>query len=200
MPTLANDILTAVVVFAATNLDDAFLLLAFFADPRHRAAPVIAGQYLGIAVLFGASVAASLICLVIAPSWLGLLGLIPLGLGIKALFEQESDADESPVNRGQTIFTVAAITVANGGDNVGIYTPLFATLSLRQIAVTGLVFIVLIAAWCELARRMVRHHTWASAIRRYSARLLPFVFIGLGVWIILKMGTPAALMQRWRPG
>lgn len=196
LPSLAADSLAAVLVFAATNLDDVFLLLAFFADRRHRASHVVAGQYAGIAALFVSSAAASLVSLVVQPRWLGLLGLIPLALGIRALVgKDDGDDDPPPAGRGSTIMAVAAITIANGGDNIGVYIPLFATLSVRQMAVYASVFAIMVAAWCELARRLVTHPSWGPPLHRLSARLLPAVLIGLGVWIIVEMDTLALLRR-----
>jgi cadmium resistance protein CadD (predicted permease) len=133
--------------------------------------------------------------MVVSRPWLGLLGLVPIALGIKSFLDRDDDgaAAAAPMKPGNTILTVASITIANGGDNLGVYTPLFATLSVQGIAVTGIVFAVLIALWCELARQLVQHPQWGDTIRRYSARLLPFVFIVLGVWIIIEMDTPQLL-------
>ena len=199
MPSLLTDVLTAVVVFAATNLDDVFLLLAFFADRRYRASHVLAGQYAGIGLLFAVSAIASLVSLALQPRWLGLLGLIPLALGIKALFEVNNDSDAAgdlpPAGRGSTIVAVTAITIANGGDNFGVYTPLFATLSGPRIAVFAVVFAVMIAIWCDLARRLVTHPSWGPPLHRLSARLLPAVLVGLGVWILIEMDSFSLLYR-----
>jgi cadmium resistance transport/sequestration family protein len=190
---LLADLATATVVFAATNVDDVFLLLAFFADRRYRMTHVMAGQYIGMATLVAVSAVASLISLALPAPWLGLLGLVPLALGLKALFAPRSDADDDdvvpPINGGSTVMTIASITIANGGDNIGVYTPLFATMSVQRIAVFVVVFAIMTALWCELARRLVLHPAWGAPIRRLSARLLPLVLIVLGVWIIAEMGT-----------
>jgi cadmium resistance protein CadD (predicted permease) len=42
-------------LFAATNVDDIFVLLTFFADPSFRAWQVVIGQYAGILALVGVS-------------------------------------------------------------------------------------------------------------------------------------------------
>jgi cadmium resistance protein CadD (predicted permease) len=72
----------AVIVFAWTNVDDLFVLLGFFSDPRFRARHVVIGQYAGICVLYGVSVLASLFSIVVRPAYVGLLGLIPIFMGI----------------------------------------------------------------------------------------------------------------------
>ena len=74
---------TAIVLFASTNIDDVFVLIGFFADPKFRARDIVLGQYLGIAALFGVSVAASLLSLVISRTYVGLLGIVPILIGLK---------------------------------------------------------------------------------------------------------------------
>ena len=49
----------AVALFASTNVDDLFVLLGFFSDPKFHARDIVVGQYAGIATLFGLSVAVS---------------------------------------------------------------------------------------------------------------------------------------------
>ena len=120
----------AVILFASTNVDDIFVLLGFFADPKFRRRQVAIGQYLGIAALYGASVLASLMSLVVPAAYIGFLGFAPIFLGLKKLWELRSgretddDADgheQASAGHGN-IVAVAAVTIANGGDNVSIYT------------------------------------------------------------------------------
>src|SRR2546422_852193 len=86
----------AIGLFATTNIDDVFVLLGFFADPKFNARQIVLGQYIGIAALYGASVVASLIALVVAPPYVGLLGLVPIALGLKKVWElcKGTDATE----------------------------------------------------------------------------------------------------------
>ena len=187
----------AVVVFASTNIDDVFVLLGFFADPKFRARDVVIGQYAGIGALYGASVVASLVSLVVPMQYIGLLGVAPIIIGARQLRglvrgqeETEEELERHP-NAGMhgRILSVAAVTIANGGDNIGIYTPLFATRSDVDIAVIGVVFAVLTAAWCLAARWMVEHPFLGAPIRRYGHRVVPFVLIGLGVLVLYEAGS-----------
>lgn len=187
----------AVVVFVSTNVDDVFVLLGFFADPRFQARDVVLGQYIGIGALYGASVVASLASLVIPMQYIGLLGLAPIVIGARRLRDlmrdqevtgEELEGHPKAGTRGHTL-SVAAVTIANGGDNIGIYTPLFATRSGPDIAVIGVVFVVLTATWCLVARWMVLHPWLGAPIRRYAGRVVPFVLIGLGVLVLYEAGS-----------
>ena len=187
----------AVGLFVATNLDDIFVLISFYADPKFKARQIVAGQYLGIAALFGVSAVASLITLVIAPAYLGLLGLIPILMGLMQLSElwrRDGNDDEDEVISAKTgghgnVLAVSAITIANGGDNISIYVPVFGTRTLVDIVCIGMVFFVMTGLWLALAHWLVNHRTFGEPIRRYGARVLPFAFIGLGVLIMHEAGT-----------
>jgi cadmium resistance protein CadD (predicted permease) len=189
---LATAIALGVALFVATNLDDIFILLVFFADHRLRARNIVAGTYLGMAALVLISAVAALIALVIPPSYVRLLGLIPIALGVKALIWRDDDDDEEErARRAQSsahsqAAIVAAITIANGGDNIGVYTPVFAVQSGYEIAVVVSVFTVMTGLWCALAHWLVNHPTLGAPIRRYGHRILPFVLIGVGVMVMLS--------------
>jgi cadmium resistance protein CadD (predicted permease) len=189
----------AVVLFAGTNVDDLFVLLGFFSDPGFRARQVVIGQYVGIMVLYGASVLASLLSLVVPPAYLGLLGLAPVFIGVSKLYSlwrgTDTDGDGRPdhgkdsARTGRNILTVATATIANGGDNISVYTPLFATRSALEIAVMGLVFAAMTALWCLAGHWLVHHPALGAPLRRYGHRAVPFILIGLGLLILYQAGT-----------
>lgn len=194
----------AIVLFASTNVDDVFVLVGFFSDKRFRTQDTVLGQYVGITALFGASVAASLISLVIPRAYIGLLGVIPILIGGKKLFElylQRDRAEEtiehhSDANRNGRVATVALMTLANGGDNIGIYTPSFAIRSAHKIIVIAFVFVVMTAIWCFVAHAIVNHPRLGSPIRRYGHRVTPVVLVGLGVLILYQAGSFGLLLTR----
>ena len=195
MAALATAIALGIALFVATNLDDIFILLVFFADRRLRTRSIVAGTYLGMGALVLISAVAALIALVIPPSYVRLLGLIPIALGIKALIWRDDDDDdddeEARARRAQSsahsqAAVVAAVTIANGGDNIGVYVPVFAIQSSYETAVVIAVFAVMTGIWCALAHWLVNHPTIGAPIRRYGHRILPFVLIGVGVMVMLS--------------
>ncbi len=187
---------TAVVLFASTNIDDIFVLVGFFADPKSHPRDIVVGQYAGIMALFGVSLVASLLSLKIPRAYVGLLGVLPILIGGKKLFDLYRGRDrtqslarhtDSPA-RGRAT-AVAMVTMANGGDNIVIYTPLFALRSAYEIAVIALVFLAMIALWCFLAQGMVNHPKLGAPIRRYGKVLSPIVLIALGSLILYQAGS-----------
>jgi cadmium resistance protein CadD (predicted permease) len=130
---------------------------------------------------------------VIPAAYVGLLGVAPLMIGLKKLWDHWSD-DESDKGTQASLtvrshakwLTVAAVTIANGGDNIGIYTPLFATQAVWEILVTIAVFAIMTIIWCLAAGWLVNHPMLGKPIRRYGQRVLPFVLIGLGILILYE--------------
>lgn len=187
----------AIVLFVTTNIDDMFVLLAFFADPKFRTRQVVFGQYLGIAALVAVSVVASLISLVLATAYVGLLGLVPILIGVKKLVDawrgnDDGDDNVQPPSLGN-VLTVAAVTVGNGGDNIGVYTPVFATATPAEILTISAVFAVLIAGWCAFAHWLVHHPALGPPIRRFANIAAPFVLIGIGLFVLYEAGSLSLL-------
>jgi cadmium resistance transport/sequestration family protein len=208
---MIQTIVTAFIAFASTNIDDIFILMTLFTQvPRPlEKRSIIAGQYLGIITLVLISIGCSLIGMVVPAKYIGLLGLFPVYLGLTKIFRyQKDDHDEkedeikvSDDNRGLLpgfiggqAFSIAAITIANGGDNIGIYVPLFARASLSQIGWTVLVFLVLVYVWLISAEYATNHPLLKEKLKRYNHILFPAILIGLGVYIIVDSRTYELIM------
>ena len=202
MVSLLADIGVAIVVFAATNIDDLFVIVAFLAAPAMRARAVVAGQFLGIASLVLMSVVAAWFAIAIPQAWIAWLGLVPLLLGLNALRGLRGDITGAVVaeageensrilDREQRVerrlhsqmLAVAGVTIANGGDNLGVYIPLFAN-AFDRIALYATVFAVMTGAWCLLGHWLVHSPVAGAAVRRAGHVLLPFVLIALGLTIL----------------
>jgi cadmium resistance transport/sequestration family protein len=184
-------------LFVATNLDDIVVLTILFAaaarGTRMRSWQIVVGQYLGFIALVAASFLAALGLTVIPDQWVGLLGLIPLGLGVVALIRtlrgRDDDDEAESALKAVGLLGVAGITIANGGDNVAIYTPVFRTMSTADSVVTIVVFLVLVAVWCLIARLVGTREAVTEALERVEHWLVPVVFIGLGLFILVESGT-----------
>jgi cadmium resistance protein CadD (predicted permease) len=192
----------AIVLFVSTNVDDLVVLVGFFAHSGFRARDVVAGQYAGTAILFAVSAAAVLLSVVIPKPYLGMLGIFPILIGIRKLLQLRRDRGGRAHTEGLVantggrgnIASVALVTVANGGDNIGVYMPSFAVHSGGQVFIIGVVFAVMTALWCMLAYRMVRHPRFGAPLRRYGHIIVPLVLIGLGILIIHNAGSIPALL------
>lgn len=184
----------AATLFIGTNIDDIFVLLAFFSDRRFTHREIIFGQYVGIFILAFGSIALAFGAKQIPLSYIGLLGLVPLFLGVKKLwnfFKGTPDDDDDEIESGffqksAKLVAIIGVTLANGGDNVGVYAPLFATKSAEVLALYLLVFFVLTGAWCAGALYLIRHQHLGGMIKRHSHYVVPWVFIALGIYILYE--------------
>jgi len=191
---------TGIVAFIATNIDDIVILLLFFSQVNANFRPwqIVAGQYLGFTALIILSLPGFFGGIVLPPRWIGLLGLIPIIIGINALVNREVTTEEiqSDITTSKSAilaelltpqaYGVAAITVANGSDNVSVYLPLFANSNLVSFFVIIYSFFILLGVWCYVAYKLTYQTTIANILTRYGSQIIPFVLIGLGTFIILK--------------
>jgi len=100
------------------------------------------------------------------------------------LFRTPDKRAETPAAAG--FLAVAAVTVANGADNLGVYIPLFATADVAALAVYGAVFAAQLALWCAGARWLVHHPSAGALLRHWGPGAAPWVLIGIGLWILLR--------------
>jgi cadmium resistance transport/sequestration family protein len=211
MSKLVEVIIAAIASFAATNLDDIIILMIFFAqvgNSTFRRRHIIFGQYLGFFVIILASLPGFFGGLILEKKWIGILGLVPIIIGVSRLINRQNENEiqavseelnSSPNNTSMMsilgsvlspqTYKVATITFANGGDNIGIYVPLFASSNLMSLGVILSVFIVMIGIWCYLAYQLTRHQAIANILTRRGHHLVPFVLIGLGIYILIDSGT-----------
>jgi cadmium resistance protein CadD (predicted permease) len=200
--TIASLIAISVVIFASTNIDDIFVLVGFFSDPKLGRWHIVAGQFFGIGLIVAASMAAALVALAVSAPYVGFLGFAPIAIGVKKMWDLwrrggvESELKNHP--RGACEhgghFAVAAVTIANSGDNLGVYVPLFATQQVWEMLVTITVFAMMTLAWCLAAWRLVKHPTLGKPARLYGCRVLPFILMGLGGLILYTSGATDLLL------
>ena len=193
---LLPQITIAILVFISTNVDDIFLLAAFFADKKLSARTIVLGQLLGIGALVAVSALVAWFSMALPDGWISLLGVVPLYLGMKQIKSLWSDADDSAEDdeiqglehqmegglRSQ-LLAVAGVTIANGGDNLGVYIPLFVN-SLAAIPLFVVVFGLMTLLWCFLGHVLVNNKVFGHWIRRYGHKILPVVLILLGLDIL----------------
>jgi cadmium resistance transport/sequestration family protein len=193
---MAETILAGIVSFVGTNIDDIFINTLFFAqaDTKRKVKATIIGVYLGIGTLVLLSMLGAYFLQAVPQRYIGLLGFIPIILGIKAWAEyiqekKNSNADESVENPGASkglLWSVALVTIANGADNIGVYTPLFASYTYVQRMTIVMVFILMTALWCVLGKKLSDLPGLRNALLKHKHIMVPIVFIALGIYIILK--------------
>jgi cadmium resistance protein CadD (predicted permease) len=181
--------------FVATNIDDLLILTAFFANSRFPLPQIVLGQYAGMGALLAIGIVGSLIALIVPNNLISLIGIFPIAIGIKELLEllKNGDNEESAKQLSRSgliaylpFLTVAAVTFS-GGEEIGVYTSVFATCNeVSEIIIIVLVVTVLTGVWCAVAYHLVNRPLIASSIRRTGTVALPFVLIGLGIYILAE--------------
>ena len=209
MTGIESALMTGVAAAVSTTFDDNLYLTLFFGKvnrsfrPRH----VVIGEYIGFTVLVGVSLVGFLSRLVIPEIWIGLLGLLPMMIGISQLLKREEQADTvhtvsssltvpskrsrrslksfwSTLRDPQT-YRVSAVTIANGGNNIGIYVPLFAASNLPKLGVILSICYATVGLWCFLSYHLTRQPAIAFVVARYARKLFPFVLIWIGSRILI---------------
>ena len=185
----------AIAMFAVTNIDDLVLLALFFGraagDPELER-QVAVGQYVGVAGIIAVSAGAALGLQFLPEEAIAYLGLVPIALGIRAAIagwraRRACDDQGAPPALGTA--AIAGVTFANGGDNIGVYVPVFAAVGIGGMSVFVLVFLVLVAVWLVVGRWLAARPAIARVLARWGHVLLPVVLVTIGIAILVEGGA-----------
>ncbi|MBP2318137.1 cadmium resistance protein CadD (predicted permease) [Nesterenkonia lacusekhoensis] len=189
----------ALALFVATNIDDIIVLSLFFGRGRGQPGTtrrILLGQYVGFIGILGTAVVVALGAQVMLPEEvLPYFGLIPLGLGLWAAWRTWRNRDEKDDDEAQlegkrvSVGTVALVTFANGGDNIGVYVPVFVSLSWAAVLAFCIVFLSLVALLVLAAKWITSRKPIAEVLERWESILFPLVLITLGVIILVTGGA-----------
>lgn len=186
----------AIVLFAVTNIDDLIVLALFFAGARAAGGSgrgIVLGQYLGFLVILVGCLAGAAGAGRLPDRDIGYLGFVPILLGLWMAWRnwpawRPGDAPErAPV--GTAWWAVAGVTVANSGDNIGVYVPAFAGRSVATLAGFTVVFLALVGVWCVAGRLLTAHPAVTAAVRRWGDLLTPVALIAIGCAILIGHHT-----------
>jgi cadmium resistance protein CadD (predicted permease) len=195
-----SEILFAAVAFTSTNLDDLFLLSSLFVDIEFNTRSIIIGQFVGMSFLALVSVLAALFASIIPDDWFALLGLVPLYLGLNRFWKlwKARHASRFAQNGGfvgpehfnwtksrREVWTVIILTVANGGDNLSVYIPLF-SVRLAALPLYLAVFTFMTGLWCVLAYYLTNHPLLRERLKKYGRIVIPFVLVGIGLHVVRR--------------
>lgn len=199
---MGQTIISAIGVYISTSIDYLIVLIILFAQLSQNKQKwhIYAGQYLGTGLLVGVSLVAAYVVNFVPEAWMvGLLGLIPIYLGIRFAIvgegEEGEEEEEETIERleqskaNQLFWTVTLLTIASGGDNLGIYIPYFASLDWAQTLVALLVFAIGVIIFCKLSQVLSSIPLISETIEKYKRIIVPLVFIPLGLYIMYESGT-----------
>ncbi|CAD0135781.1 Cadmium resistance protein [Streptococcus thermophilus] len=192
---IIQNIVTSIILYSGTAVDLLIILMLFFAKRKSRKdiINIYLGQFLGsVSLIFLSLLFAFVLNYIPSKEILGLLGLIPIFLGLKVLLLGDSDGeaiakDGSRKDNKNLIFLVAMITFAScGADNIGVFVPYFTTLNLANMIVTLLTFLVMIYLLVFSAQKLAQVPSVGETLEKYSRWFIAVVYLGLGKYILIE--------------
>ena len=192
---MVQNVFTSIILYSGTAVDLLIILMLFFAKRKSRKdiINIYLGQFLGSVSLISLSLLFAFVLNYIpSKEILGLLGLIPIFLGLKVLLLGDSDGeaiakDGLRKDNKNLIFLVAMITFAScGADNIGVFVPYFTTLNLANLIVTLLTFLVMIYLLVFSAQKLAQVPSVGETLEKYSRWFIAVVYLGLGMYILIE--------------
>ena len=192
---MVQNVVTSIILYSGTAVDLLIILMLFFAKRKSRKdiINIYLGQFLGsVSLIFLSLLFAFVLNYIPSKEILGLLGLIPIFLGLKVLLLGDSDGeaiakDGLRKDNKNLIFLVAMITFAScGADNIGVFVPYFTTLNLANLIVTLLTFLVMIYLLVFSAQKLAQVPSVGEILEKYSRWFIAVVYLGLGIYILIE--------------
>lgn len=192
---MIQNIVTSIILYSGTAVDLLIILMLFFAKRKSRKdiINIYLGQFLGsVSLILLSLLFAFVLNYIPSKEILGLLGLIPIFLGLKVLLLGDSDGeaiakDGLRKDNKNLIFLVAMITFAScGADNIGVFVPYFTTLNLANLIVTLLTFLVMIYLLVFSAQKLAQVPSVGEILEKYSRWFIAVVYLGLGMYILIE--------------
>lgn len=192
---MIQNIVTSIILYSGTAVDLLIILMLFFSKRKSRKdiINIYLGQFLGsVSLIFLSLLFAFVLNYIPSKEILGLLGLIPIFLGLKVLLLGDSDGeaiakDGLRKDNKKLIFLVAMITFAScGADNIGVFVPYFTTLNLANMIVTLLTFLVMIYLLVFSAQKLAQVPSVGETLEKYSRWFIAVVYLGLGMYILIE--------------
>ena len=193
-----TDALSSLFSFLSTNLDDLFVLMFLFMQARGKRdfISVLFGRYFGTAIIISVAIAGAYGLHIIPEKYIGLLGFVPITLGIKEFIcsvrSDKNAAKERLIGyldsskNNNLLFSAVTLSVSNGADNIGVYIPLLVDFSKTQILLFLSVFAVMTILWCFVSACLIGIPSIKNKLQRYKNILVPVIFVSLGIYILLK--------------
>ena len=192
---MIQNVVTSIILYSGTAVDLLIILMLFFAKRKSRKdiINIYLGQFLGsVSLILLSLLFAFVLHYIPSKEILGLLGLIPIFLGLKVLLLGDSDG-EAIAKEGlrkdnkNLIFLVAMITFAScGADNIGVFVPYFTTLNLANLIVALLTFLVMIYLLVFSAQKLAQVPSVGETLEKYSRWFIAVVYLGLGIYILIE--------------
>ncbi len=186
MHTIVGVVLVASLAFLGTMIDNFFAFSAqlVLTEPaRYRRVSWAHAAAVAVLVVLAAGVGTLLDAIPVR--WVGLLCVAPFGFALHAWRHREAPHEQ--FRRGAV--TTFLVTLAIGGDNVAVWIPLFRSAGLRHGAIALATFVVWDLIFLYCAKELATHPKVVEWGRAHMPGLMPYVYVLLGVLILLECRT-----------
>jgi cadmium resistance protein CadD (predicted permease) len=217
---LGADLGVAAAAFVGTNVDNTVVAMAMVAGaPVERARRIAVGQVIGFVVLVVVAIAAAAVLFEFSTAVVGLLGLVPLTIGVRGLvaLARRHPGGEAEANAaagvdgdvgagvrkrrwrwrphteqravGRSVTAAALVTIAAGGDDLAVYIPLFRVGGAANVGAIVAVFVVGEALVTWVILAGGRHPKARGAMVRMGHVAVPILLCCVGVLVLVQAGT-----------
>ena len=177
--------------FVATNLDNLILLVALYTRYERRPVMVAGGYFAGMLIVGAASFAIGKATELFALEYLGLLGIIPILIGVTAalkLFRGVAPDDgngERPLDGSFAAFAATLfVQLSNGTDTVVTFSILFADSVGAADYWIVVSYIVMLCVFASAGYYSLRHQWLSGVVGRYGRFVTPFILISIGLFVL----------------
>ncbi len=188
--------------FIATGIDEMLLLIILFSMAKREkdVRDVFVGQQIGMTLVLIMTLLAVYGLGFITREWVGLLGILPIAVGIIEFFSGEEEDDDDKILMKTAIFSnwifrVALIAIAGGAEELAIFIPYFSSLHVKELLIAVVTFTLMIPIWSGICMRLARVGNIDLVINNYRRFIVPIIFIGIGINILLENNTLKAIFS-----
>ena len=177
--------------FISTNLDNLLLLATMYSRYYRHPWTVTAGYFVGMNLIAAITIAVGLVGEFIPVAYLGLLGVIPMLMGVLALWKlyrhSQSAGEVDSTYAGNSVlaifFALVTIQLSNGADTIITFSTLYADSSSPSDFVVAPTFFTMVGIFSLLAFYSVKHPRLSYVLVRYGQYVTPFILMLVGFYI-----------------
>lgn len=196
-------ILTMIVTFIATGIDEMVILILLFAHAKNQnqIRQVYIGQQIGMTFIILLTLLAVYgIASFFTGKWTGIIGFLPIIIGLMELLEGDEENENEALLQKSAIFSnlslrVALVAIVGGAEELAIYIPYFTSLHSQDMLLALITFVIMVPVWCAICHRLGSMNKVYQVIKRYERVIIPIVFIGIGLNVLIESDTIEAILD-----
>lgn len=177
------------------------ILLFAHAKNKDQVRQVYVGQQFGMTfIIIMAILAVYGISSFFTGKWTGLIGFLPIIMGIMELVEGDEDGESQEVLQKSAIFSnltlrVALIAIVGGAEELAIFIPYFSSLESQALLLALITSVIMVPIWCAICHRLSSMKNVYRLLKRYERIIIPVVFIGIGLKVLIESDTIEAILD-----